>query len=654
MSIACATALLTEGKAIQLIVDPSSLVITDVSKPALQLLGYRREDLLGRPITDIECSVADAFFWDDILQGGDANTKNVEANYLCANGELLPAIKSISCANSGGTEWVVVSAEPLPSGPALEGQLASVASLLRATLEATADGILLIDRAGKIVNMNRRFSRMWGLPDAMLVEHDDHAVFGFMAELFTDPGTYRADLAGIPLDADGETFDLLLLADGRFFIRKSLPAKHGTRILGRVFSFTDITEQKRAESARASLEAQLRESQKMEAIGTLAGGIAHDFNNIIATILGNAELARQDASTHPHILESLEEIRKAGTRARELVQQILSFSRRQPTERRLIALCPVINESVRLLRATLPARLTLEAYCEAGLPRVMADETQIEQVVINLATNAMQAMHGGPGRIDITVETVTLDPAWAEASPGLRTLLEKHPGLAVRLKVTDNGRGMDAATVSRIFEPFFTTKPVDQGTGLGLSVVHGIVQGHEGAIVVESHPAKGTTFSLYLPVPSLQDNPTVVKTPVEVPAVSTIPNIRPRILYLDDDASLVFLVVRLLERRGHRVSGYTDQREAISALRADPNSVDLLVTDYNMPGMSGLDVAREVRAIRSDLPVAVASGFVDEILRAQAEAAGVRELIFKASALEDFCDAFARLAQTVRTKSTPV
>ncbi len=422
-----------------------------------------------------------------------------------------------------------------------------------------------------------------------------------------------------------------------------------------------LGELREAEAVRISLETQLRESQKMQAIGTLAGGIAHDFNNILATIMGNVELARQDAGANTQVLESVNEIHKAGARAVNLVQQILSFSRRQPIERKWISLEPIIDEAVRLLRATLPARVVLETYFEHSLPEVFADATQIQQVVINLATNAMHAMRGGQGNINIRLENADLNDTVAEGQPALGAMLAQHRGKTIRLIVADNGSGMDTATLGRIFEPFFTTKPVDEGTGLGLSVVHGIAEGHEGAIVVESAPGRGSTFTLYLPVSTVAVNATAVtrkntsvngcelitgtdQKPV-LPAL-TAPKIGPHILYLDDDESLVFLLKRLLERRGMRVSAFLDQNEALDALRADPDGFDLVVSDYNMPGMSGLDVAREVWAIRANLGFAIASGFIDEKLRAEAEAAGVLELIFKANAVEDLCEAIMRVLQT--------
>ena len=413
----------------------------------------------------------------------------------------------------------------------------------------------------------------------------------------------------------------------------------------------DITERKQAEAARASLEAQLRESQKMQAIGTLAGGIAHDFNNIIATILGNAELARQDAANDPRATQqSIEEIRKAGTRARDLVRQILSFSRRQATERKVIKLAPVIDESVRLLHAMIPPRIGFAVHCNADVPAVLADATQFEQIVMNLATNAAHAMPGN-GRIEIRLDTVLLDAALANTDVRLSALHERHPGRTVRVTVSDTGSGMDAATVAKIFEPFFTTKPVGEGTGLGLSVVYGIVQAHEGAITVDSTPGKGATFTLYLPAAPVDASATTTMASAALATPALPLDGGHHIFYLDDDEALVKLVTRLLERSGYRVSSYIEPHAALAALRADPASFDLVVTDYNMPGMSGLDVAREVKSIRADLPVVVASGFIDETLQSQAAAAGVREVIFKATAVEELSAVIARLAHTFRAKA---
>jgi len=409
-------------------------------------------------------------------------------------------------------------------------------------------------------------------------------------------------------------------------------------------------ERRRAESLHAALEAQLRESQKMQAIGTLAGGIAHDFNNIIAAILGNANLARQDLAPDSPALESVEEIRKAGARARALVSQILSFSRRQPTERRLIELAPVVEEARRLLRATLPARLTLDVECAPDIPPVLADAIQIEQVLVNLATNAMQAMPSGKGRIRFRLDAVELNDALARTHPALTAMHARSAGRAVRLEVSDSGPGIEAAVLDRIFEPFFSTKTVGEGTGLGLSVVHGIVQMHGGAITVRSRPGDGTTFTIFLPVASPAD---VAPRP-EAPNAGVLAGGNGQhVLYIDDDEALVRLMKRLLERNGYRVSAFTSQRAALDAFRSRPGDFDLIVADYNMPGMSGLDVARKVREIRADVPIVVASGYIDNALREEAPAAGVRELVFKADSAEELCDAVARIARSLGDSGRP-
>jgi PAS domain S-box-containing protein len=403
-------------------------------------------------------------------------------------------------------------------------------------------------------------------------------------------------------------------------------------------AFQDITERKEAEQVTASLDAQLRESQKMEAIGTLAGGIAHDFNNIIGTILGNVELARQDAASNWQALVSLEEIRKAGHRARDLVEQILSFSRRQPTSRRVISLPSVVEESVRLLRATLPGGVGIDCHCAVDTLSVMADPTQVQQVLLNLGTNAAHAMDGRAGHIDIRVEAITLSEASAPIDPSLR------PGRYARVVVSDTGQGMDAATRRRIFDPFFTTKPVGKGTGLGLTVAHGIMQAHEGAIVVHSEPGTGSRFELYFP--RAGEAAAVLGASEKTDATGE--GRGQHILYIDDDEAQLFLIKRMLERWGYRVSAYLEQGEARDALLAGER-FDMVVTDLNMPGISGLEVALAIRAARPDVPVIVVSGYITDMLRTQAEAAGVRELISKPHEVEELRDAVQRHLATRNT-----
>jgi len=391
----------------------------------------------------------------------------------------------------------------------------------------------------------------------------------------------------------------------------------------------DISARKKAEHEHMQLEVQLREAQKMEAMGTLAGGVAHDFNNILGTIIINTELARQDASSNNQALVSLAEIEKASIRAKDLVQQILTFSRRQPPSRQVVSIPSIAQECARLLRAGLLKGARIDCYCAADTPSILADSTQLTQVLLNLGTNAAQAMEGRPGSIDIRVESITLDQSSARPDLSLR------PGRYARIVVSDTGHGMDAVTQRRIFEPFFTTRPPGKGTGLGLSVVHGIVQAHDGVIVVHSEPGKGSQFELYFPCTN--DLAAAAET-----TETTGPASEGRgrhILYIDDDQPQLFASKRMMERWGYRVSAYFEQREALDVVLSGKLRVDLVVTDFNMPGTSGLEIARSIRDALPDLPVIMVSGYINDALRTQATAAGVRELISKPQDREELRDA---------------
>ncbi|MFW5333300.1 ATP-binding protein [Hydrogenophaga sp. ZJX-1] len=434
-----------------------------------------------------------------------------------------------------------------------------------------------------------------------------------------------------------------------------------------VFTFVDITSLKRAQQQQQALEHQLAQSHKMEALGTLAGGVAHDFNNILAAILGNADLARQDLPPGAPARESLHEISTAARRGRELVRQVQAFSRQQPMERRPVQVAEVVAESGRLLRAATASPFELVQTCADGVLPILADATQLSQVLLNLGTNAAHALEGRAGRIEYRIDALASDDPHLPAA-----MVQACAGNgAVRVQVQDNGCGMDKATRVRMFEPFFTTRVVGSGTGLGLPVVLGIVQAHGGAIEVDSEPGVGTTFTLYFPavraLPAAVaetglasdagtmaantsgntelPGPSSVENPVMAPDAITEPR---HILYLDDDDTLVFLVRRLLERRGYKVTAVTDQSVAIEAVRNQPTGFDLLMTDYNMPGMSGLEVARAVLAINPDLPVAVASGYITDELQVEALACGVREVVFKTDAVDAFCEVVARLVSPPR------
>ena len=390
---------------------------------------------------------------------------------------------------------------------------------------------------------------------------------------------------------------------------------------GRIVNYVAI---KHDVTHELQLEAQVRQAQKQEAIGQLASGIAHDFNNILAAILGNVQMAASDTAPDHPARECLDEIQKASDRARSLVQQILTFSRQQPQNRQIIALGPILAEAARFLRATIPSGVEIIPTIGPGVPLVLADATQIHQVILNLGTNAWHALEDQPGRIGIQLQAVTLDAAAAALVAGLR------PGRFACLTVSDTGKGMDAPTRARIFDPFFTTKEVGKGTGLGLSVVRGIVENHDGAITVVSEPGQGATFQVYFPAASI-----ATAAAETAPAEPAPLGQGKHILFLDDEEALVRLGKRLLQRLGYRVTGFTQAAEAVQAFRAAPGQFDVVITDLNLPGISGLDVAQEFLTLRPDVPVLLCSGYITEPVKEQARRIGICHFLYKPNNIEE-------------------
>jgi len=398
--------------------------------------------------------------------------------------------------------------------------------------------------------------------------------------------------------------------------------------------YLDITERKRAEESRLN-------SQKMEALGTLAGGIAHDFNNILLAITGNANLASMDlqaALPREHtVLRNLREIERASKRAAELVKRILTFSRQQETQREVVRLQPLIEDAVRLLRPTLSANIRIRTALDPDVAPVSSEAIQIQQVVMNLVTNAAHAIGDRSGAIEIELSDSALADSGVFATGALAA------GQYVCLAVKDSGDGIDAALVGRIFEPFFTTKQVGQGTGLGLAVVHGIVQSHGGAIGVETQPGRGTTFRVYFPAASGE-----AKSAASQPA--TVHASRgEHVLYVDDEEPLVFLITRVLERLGYRVTGFVDPEQALRELRAHPAEFDVVVTDLSMRGMNGFELTRAIRTVRSDLPVLLTSGYLRSEDRDLAAQLGILELILKPNTVEELGQAIDRTMKGARS-----
>ncbi len=379
----------------------------------------------------------------------------------------------------------------------------------------------------------------------------------------------------------------------------------------------DITERRQVELERASLESQLQHSQKMETIGTLAGGIAHDFNNILTPILGYTEMALENATDDSDTGEDLEQILKAANRAKDLVQQILTFSRQVDHERRPVQIELVVNDAIKLIRAWLPTTIEIRPFIEKNCGSVLADPTQLHQVLMNLATNAFHAMDPGSGALEISLRQVNgISDRLARVYPKLKD------DKLIHLSVRDQGRGMDPQTLDRIFEPFYTTKPVGEGTGLGLSVVHGIVASMNGVITVESDIGKGSVFHIYFPLAANEAKP----TPAEKEKLSKG---KERILFVDDEATIAAMGKEMLRRLGYEVTVRTNGKEALELFQTNPNAFDLVITDQTMPLMTGSQLAQELTAIRKELPVILISGFSESLAREQAGDAGIFDYIQK-------------------------
>ncbi len=505
-----------------------------------------------------------------------------------------------------------------------EERLRQIASTLR-------EAIWLVDsQTQRVLYVNQSFERICGRACAEFYDNPD--AFNEIIHPDDRDRVLRAYFNGASVGAMEERHRIIR-PDGevRWVQGRTVPVKNGAGETYRIASvLEDVTKRVEAERLQRSLEEQLRQAQKMEAIGTLAGGIAHDFNNVLAGILGSVELARMEIPGDHPAQQFLQPIFVASNRARELVQQILTFSRRQDSEKVLMQLQPIVTECVKLLRSTIPAMVRITYHVDRKCGPVQADPIQIHQVMMNICTNAWHALPQADGHIDVTLSELEVDALGADRHPDLL------PGPYARLSIKDNGHGMEPAVLQRIFEPFFTTKPSGKGTGLGLSVVHGIIKAHRGAVLVESEPGRGSTFYIYLPIQSVSATETT-STPKEIAQGRG-----ERILFVDDEQNLAAVTEKVLTRIGYQVTRFSRSIEALEHFRAHPDDFDLVITDLAMPGMSGTDLASAIMQQRGGLPILLISGFVDPVVQETAHVIGIREVLNKPLSIEALSEAVGR------------
>jgi len=386
------------------------------------------------------------------------------------------------------------------------------------------------------------------------------------------------------------------------------------KVTGICVVLRDVTDRKK-------LEDQLRQSQKLEAIGTLASGIAHDFNNILTALIGYSEMAMSELHTEADKAQSdLQEVLKAGERARALVDQILTFSRQGEQERKPLQIQHVVKEALKLLRASLPTTIEIRQNIDETCGTILADPTQIHQVIMNLCTNAYQAMRDHGGILGVTLKQEEISEEYAER------FLDIGPGRYLKLEIDDTGSGIQPAIIEKIFEPYFTTKKKGEGTGLGLSVVHGIVKSHDGHISVYSEPGKGTTFKIYFP---LYENASTAGNNLNKKTGTELPHGTERILVVDDEKAIVDLNSRILTKLGYQVTAVTSSNEALQLFTRQPDAFDLVITDMTMPIMTGFDLTRELLAMRADIPIILCTGFSETVNEQSAKDAGIKEYLMK-------------------------
>ena len=497
---------------------------------------------------------------------------------------------------------------------AIERELREAKERLTKFMESATDGFILLDSEFNHLEMNKVALEITGLKQKDVIGKNIIDTVPNIQESSRYDEYKKVMKTGVPY----HIIDLMNhpLTGDKHIELKVFKVGEGLGII-----FTDITERKQSEKNKKKLEARLLQAQKMESIGTLAGGIAHDFNNILFPIVGHTEMLLQDASVDSPIRSSLNQIYTGAMRASELVKQILTFSRQESGELKLMKMQP-IKEALKLIRSTIPTTIEIKQNISPACGVIKADPTKIHQIVMNLATNAYHAMEETGGELKVSLnelELSTLDLI----NPDMAT------GGYVCLTVADTGKGMDKNIINQIFDPFFTTKKKSKGTGLGLSVIHGIVTSMNGAIQVYSEPGKGTVFNIYLPVEKSRFTEQISNSNVKAQRGTE------KILLVDDEEAILSMEKLMLERLGYHVTSRTSSIEALEAFRAAPDKFNLVITDMAMPNMPGNKLSVALIRIRPDIPVLLCTGFSETMSEEQAASIGIKGFLWKPIVMKD-------------------
>ena len=591
------------------------------NKPFYDIFGYESEDLENIVVDDLLAPEAAAEVAEKRrrrMAGEIEQAAVYESKGKRKNGEIFDTEISVSASQYLGEPCCIASLSDINERKKSEEAVRESESRFRSLFDLSPQPVAVVEmETGRLIDVNDRYCKLMQYDKTELIGRTTIDL-GLLSKADRDRYLDRMKRTGEVRDMEID----YTIKDGS--VINALVFSKLIRISGEDLTITalfDVTERK-------WLESQLQQAQKMEAVGTLAGGIAHDFNNILGIIIGNAELAIDDVPEWNPARHNLEEVRKACLRARDVVRQILTFSRQASPQLKPVKISPIISESLKLIRSSIPSTIEIRQNISNELDTVNANPTQINQILLNLCANAAHAMEEKGGIIEVNLENATLHEESAMPSP------ELDPGVYVKLAVRDTGHGIAPESLDRIFDPYFTTKEVGKGTGLGLAVAHAIVKNHGGVITVASKIDEGTTFQVFLPVYDIE-----VETEIETDR--KLPKGNERILLVDDEENLVETIRSLLERLGYRVTDRSRSVEALKEFRNNPKAYDLVITDMTMPHMTGDQLAKEILGLRPDIPVILCTGFSERMDNQVAKDIGIRKLLIKPIMLSE-------LANTIR------